>query len=373
MTNSTLRFKPAVAEAVLYVSGRSAELVQAQYGLEEVIKLASNESPLPPPAVVLEAIRTAAATLNRYPVTMGDEHLREVLAGAVGQGLTPDNFVTGNGGCDVLALIALGFLDPGDECIISRPTFPIYEATARRAGAGVVCVDLDPDHFTYDVEAILAAITERTRLIYVCSPNNPTGTIITAEQMETLVNHLPPHVLLVSDEVYHHFADSPDYPDTLEYVRQGKNVAVLHSFSKVFGLAGLRLGYAVAPPEIAAYLARARQPFHLSKLTTAAAEAALQEQSYLDEVTELTITGRAWLAGQLGQLGLPVWPSQANFVLFKPPVAPQTLSDQLERRGVIVRPLTGFYLPDYLRVTVGLPEENERFIEALREVLAKFG
>ena len=170
--------------------------------------------------------------------------------------MTPDHFVTGNGGCDVLSMMAASLLGEGNECIICRPTFPVYEITARRVGANIVYADLDPDHFTYDVEAILGAVTGRTRIIYICNPNNPTGTAVTAEQMETLVNNVPSHVLIVADEVYYHFVTADDYPDTLAYVRQGKNVAILHSFSKAFSLAGLRLGYAIAPPEIARYLSR---------------------------------------------------------------------------------------------------------------------
>jgi histidinol-phosphate aminotransferase len=366
----SLIFDPNLAASPLYVGGASIESIKAQYGLEDVIKIASNENPFGPSPLAVEAMQQVAGGLNRYP-PMGDEDLRAALAQATGRGMEPGNFITGNGGCDVLAMLAAAFLGPGDECIICRPTFPIYDITARRVGAGVVYVDLDPDHFGYDMEAILATITPRTRLIYLCSPNNPTGNTITAEQMETLVNHVPDDLLIVADEVYHHFVTAPDFPDTLAYVQAGRNVVILHSFSKVFGLAGLRLGYAIAPPEIARYLSRARQSFHLGQLVMASGIAALKDKDHLEKTISQTIAGREWLYEHLQRLGLPVWPSQANFVLFRPAYPPAEVSERLLQKGVIVRPMTQFYLPAHLRVTVGTPGENELFLTALDQVLAE--
>jgi histidinol-phosphate aminotransferase len=365
-----LSFKPHLSNAPHY-RGETAILktLPAAGDPAEVIRLDSNESLLPPSAQAVAAIQAEAAGLNRYPLLMGDGPLRTALAESLGQAVSPAHLVTGNGGCDVLALIASAFLSPGDEVIICRPTFPVYDLTARRQGATVTYVDLDPTDFSYQVEAILAAITAHTRLLYLCNPNNPTGTLLTAEQMDRLIQGLPSHVLTISDEVYHHFVTSPDFPNTLDYVRQGKNVVVLHSFSKVFGLAGLRLGYGIARPEIADYLARARQPYHLSQLSMAGAMAALQDQAHIEETIALTIAGRNWLYETLQGLKLPVWPSQANFILFKPPLAPEIIVRHLAGQGVMIRGLAGFYLPDYLRVTVGLPPENERFRAALAAAL----
>lgn len=362
---SNLSFNPNISAAPIYVGGASIEDIQKQYGLEDIIKLASNESPLGPSPQAVAAMQAAAAGLNRYP-PMGDESLRQVLAEL--HGLSPANFVTGNGGCDVLNMLATAFLSPGDECIICRPTFPVYDMSARRAGAGVVYVDLEPQNFSYDVEAMLDAVTPKTRLMYVCSPNNPTGSTISAQQLDTLVNHLPPHVVLVVDEVYYHFAT--DHPSPLKYVRQDKNILVLHSFSKAYGLAGLRLGYGIAPAKIAQYLSRARLPFHLDKMTFAAGLAALADATHVQKVVDIVLNGRAWLFEQLLQMDVAVWPSQGNFILFKPPFASEAVSERLLRHGVISRPMTQFYLPTHLRVTVGLPEENQRFITALGRVLA---
>jgi histidinol-phosphate aminotransferase len=364
----SLKFNPNIAASPIYTSGKSIEEVQQEFNLEEIIKIGSNESPLGPSPAVVEAIQQAAAGLNRYP-NMGDEELRSALAQSIGQGIKPENFFTGNGGSDILAMIATGFLNPGDECIICRPTFPVYDLTARRRGAGVIYADLEPEHFSYDIEAILSAVTERTQIIYLCSPNNPTGNILTAQQMETLVNNLPSHTLVVTDEVYHHFVTDDDFADSLAYVRAGKNVVIIHSFSKAFGLAGLRLGYGIASPQVAVYLSRLRHPFHLDTLTFKAGLAGLQDTAYIEKTVELIVSGRQWLYDHLVEMGLKTWPSQANFILFKPPADANKVADQLLQHGVIVRPLAGFYMPEHIRVTVGLPEENRRFIAALGEVL----
>lgn len=367
-----LTFNPNIANAPKYVAGMSTAELRQKYAVDDIIKIGSNESPLGPSPRAIEAMQRAAASLNRYP-PMGDETLRAVLAETIGQGMTPDNFFTGNGGCDILSMIAVGFLDPTAECIICRPTFPIYESTARKTGAKMIYADLDPDHFTYDVEAILSAVTEQTRIIYLCSPNNPTGSLLTAKQLETLISNVPDHVLFVTDEVYHHFVTANNYHNSINYVRDGKNIVIIHSFSKAYSLAGLRLGYGIAPPEIAQYLARVRLPFHLNNVTFEGGIAALRDSAHIQETIELTISGREWLYRRLAESGLDVWPTQANFLLFRPPFAAKEISEMLLQRGIIVRPMTAFYLPDHLRVSVGLPAENERFIAVLNDVLDLLG
>ena len=366
----SLEFKNRFATSPVYVGGAATEDIRKQYGVEDVIKIGSNESPLGPSPKAVAAMQQAVTTLNRYP-PMGDDDIKIVLSETLGQGLQPENFLTGNGGCDILWMIAQGFLGADAECIICRPTFPVYDVFAQRTGTSVVYVDLDPEHFTYDIESILAAVTEKTRVIYVCSPNNPTGGLITAEQMETLVNNVPDHVLIVTDEVYHHFITADTQPNSIDYVRQGKNVIIVHSFSKAYSLSGLRLGYGIASPEIIQYLARIRLPFHLDRVTVEGGMAALRDGDYLQKTVDVVLEGRQWLYEQLKQLDLQVWPTQANFMLFKPPFPAPDVSEQLLRRGIIVRPMGGFYLPEHLRVSVGLPEENARFIDILRDILAE--
>ena len=363
---ANLNFNPNIAASPIYVGGAATDDIRRQYGIEDIVKLASNESPLGPSPQAIMAMQQAATGLNRYP-PMGDEALRQTLGDL--HNLSPDNFVTGNGGCDILNMVAIAFLSAGEECIICRPTFPVYDITVQRVGARAVYVDLDPQTFTYDVEAMLATVTEKTRLVYLCSPNNPTGSTITAGQLDTVVNHLPPQVVLVMDEVYYHFADN--HPNTFDYVRQGKNIVILHSFSKAYGLAGLRLGYGIAPEEIAQYLSRARLPFHLNQFTMQGGIAALRDDEHLNNGVAIVRQGRDWLFGQLEQLPVQVWSSQSNFMLFKPPFDAAEVSERLLQRGLIVRPMGQFYLPAHLRVTIGLPAENERFVTALREVLAE--
>jgi histidinol-phosphate aminotransferase len=340
--------------------------VQEQYGLDEVFKLASNENPLPTAASVTAAISHAAEGLNRYP-PMGDGALRSALAAHLGRGLTADHFVTGNGGCDVLFMVANSLLSPGDEAIICPPTFPVYEWSVRRIGATLVTAPLNDD-FSLNVERILAAVTPRTRLLYLCSPNNPTGSIVTQAELDALMSHLPPEVVVVSDEVYHHFNTAADYANSYPYIHDGRNLIILHSFSKVFGLAGLRLGYAITTPILADYFARARLPFHLSSLVFAAGQAALAERDYLEQSMELTITERQRVYTALQAVpGLTVYPSQANFVLIKPEQDAPQLAQQLEQKGVMVRDMTGFYLPGYLRVSMGLPRENDQLLACLQD------
>jgi histidinol-phosphate aminotransferase len=368
----TIPLNPNIAASPLYVGGASIEDIRQQYGVQEIIKLASNENPLGPSPLAVAAIQQTAGNLNRYP-PMGDESLRTSLARINGHGLQPENFITGNGGCDVLNMLAVGFLSTGDQCVICRPTFPVYEITARRAGADLIYVDLDPENYQYDVEAILRSITSKTRLVYICSPNNPTGSAISSSQIDTLINQLPDDILLLFDEVYHHFTDADEHPQMFKYIQEDKNVVLLHSFSKAYGLAGLRLGYGVAPARLAQYLARIREPFHLNSLTLNAALAALDDLEHVARSVEIVRDGRTWLYGQLLELGLQTWPSQANFILFKPTFDPQEISERLLQRGLIVRPMTQFYLPTHLRVTVGQPSENRQFITALSEILAELG
>lgn len=329
-------------------------------------RMSYNENPLGASPAAVAAIQEAAAGLAQYPPNL-DDTLRNALAGLHGRGLTPDHFVTGNSGCDILDLIARAFLNPGDEAVICRPTFPVYEATVRPAGAAIVHVDLPTDTFHYDVDALLAAVTERTRLLYVCSPNNPTGNLLSRPQLHALLAGLPERVLLVFDEVYYHFVTDPQRADPLAAVLDRANVIVVHTFSKAYGLAGLRLGYAVARPDLTAKITALRRSFYLSTLCLVAGLAALGDEEHVQRTVEITLAGRDWLYGQIRELGLQAWPSQANFILLRCPVPAAQWSEKLQGQGILVRPAFG--LPDCLRVSVGLPEANQAFIAALGELV----
>jgi len=365
-----LRTKQSLVESPIYKGGNSMQMIREKYGLDEVVKLASNENPLPTSAKVVAALQEAMSDLNRYPPA-GDDALCEALAASVGRGMVPDNFVTGNSGCDVLRMIADSYVTAEDEVIICPPAFLVYELTTKRIGATLVKVPLLEPDFSYDVQGILAAVTERTRVIYLCSPNNPTGNVLTQQQLDDIMAGVPDHVLVVADEVYHQFNTQADYADSFKYVQEGRNIIVLHSFSKVFGLAGLRLGYGVAPLHVAQYLARARLPFHINNLTYVAALAGLQDDDHIQNTVEVTLDGRARLyQGLLAQEGVDAWPTEANFVLFKPSkIDASELAEKLQAKGTIVRDLKGFFFPGYLRVSAGLPAENEQFLQHLSEVL----
>ena len=332
------------------------------------IDLSANESPLPPSPAVLAAIAHEASQLNRYPAR--DERLAVALASHYGRGLSPEHVVAAASGSEVLELLARAHLSPGDEAVISTPTFPVYAKTIARQGATIVDAPLDPDTFTCDIERILEAITDRTRLLYLCNPGNPTGVMMTGPACDALLAVLPSHVTLVIDEVYHHFVARTDFPDAVQYVLDGRPVVVVHSFSKVFGLAGMRLGYGMAPPATIERLARYKLDFHLGRLAVAAGIAALGDADYRRRVVDVVKSGKEYLYGELGRLRVPFWYSETNFVLIRPADASDT-HGALLKRGIRVRPTDGNGLPGHLRVTVGLPEENRHFIDALEAVLAE--
>ena len=217
---------------------------------------------------------------------------------------------------------------------------------------------------------IVSAVTDRTRIVFICSPNNPTGSIIPSAQMAELVNSIPSHVLIVADEVYHHFNTDIDYPDTLGHVMDGKRIIIVHSFSKAYGLAGGRLGYGIGPPDIIENISRFRLPFHINNITLQGGLAALGDAAHLESTVDVVVTGRQWLYEQLGGLGTEVWPSQGNFVLFKTAGRAEEVCEGLLNHGIIIRPMDLFYLPGFLRVSVGWKKENKRFIASLSNVLS---
>jgi len=334
-----------------------------------VVDLSANENPSPPSPRVIAAIAAAAQGLNRYPVGE-DLALREAVAGCLGRGLTPGHIVTGASGSDVLEMIARASLEPGDEAIICPPTFSIYGPQIRRQRAEVVRVPLDPETFVVDAEAVLRVVTPRTRLVYLCNPGNPTGVVIPSATIDALLAGLPPEVVVVADEVYFHYVTHPRFPDSLGHVLAGRPVIVVHSFSKAYGLAGLRLGYAVASAERVASLTRLRRKFHLGRLEVAAGVAAIGEQDFVRAGVTLVHRERPFFYDTFRRLAVRYWESDGNFVLFRPSRDAAEVVRELAARGVRVRTTDGNGLPGHVRVTVGLPDENRRFAQALEEVLS---
>jgi histidinol-phosphate aminotransferase len=365
---SGLRFDPHIVAAPLYSAGTSVLAARQKTQVEEIIKLASNESPIGPSPKALAAIQAELTELHRYPPAEAGS-LYRALADHLGGGLTPEHFVAGSGASEVIDLLSRAFVREGDNVIACRPTFPLYEICAQRCGGDTFFADLD-ERYEYDVEGILKAINERTRIVYLCTPNNPSGSILPPPQAERLVAEIPPDVLIVFDESYRLFVEHPDdLIDSTGYVLKHPNVVSLGSFSKSYGLAGLRIGYAITAPEVASYVQRLLQPFQLGSLALTGAIAALDDDEYVREAREIVITERGWLIEQMAALGLEVLSSQSNFVTARAATPPRIIYERLMAEGIIIRPLALFYMPDWFRVTAGRHTENERFIEALKKVL----
>ena len=358
-------FRPSIDGLVPYEPGKPVEAVQRELGLEHVVKLASNEGPFPPFPAALEAMERAALELNRYP-DGGVWTLRTELAER--NGVEFEELIVGSGADGIIDLLAQATLDPGDDVVCGWPSFPSYVLTAAKLGAEPRRVPLR-DH-TYDLDGLLAAIGPRTKLVYVCHPNNPTGTANGREELLAFLDRLPEHVLCVLDQAYFEYIDEADYLDALELFRQGRRIVVLRTFSKIYGLAGLRVGWAVAPADVVTATSKVRRAFDVSATAQAAALASLDDPQEITRRRELNAIGRARLAEILHGHGLdPAEPARGNF-LFADVGGGRELFERLLREGVIVRPLEGFGAPEAIRVTVGTPEENEAFAVALGHVLS---
>jgi histidinol-phosphate aminotransferase len=358
-------FRSSIDGLVPYEPGKPVEAVQRELGLERVVKLASNEGPFPPFPAALEAMERAALELNRYP-DGGAWTLRNELAQR--HGVAFEEVIVGAGADGIIDLLAQSTLDPGDEVVCGWPSFPSYVLTAAKLGAEARRVPLR-EH-TYGLDGLLEAIGPRTKLVYVCHPNNPTGTANGGAELVAFLDALPGHVLCVLDQAYFEYIDDPDYVDGLDLFRDGRRVAVLRTFSKIYGLAGLRVGWGVAPADVVTATSKVRRAFDVAATAQAAALASIDDPEEIARRRQLNTTGRERLAEILRGHGLePVGPARGNF-LFVDVGGGRELFDRLQREGVIVRPLDGFGAPEAIRVTVGTPEENEVFAVALGHVLS---
>ena len=356
---------PQLRELVSYEPGKPVEDLARELGLApgEIIKLASNENPLGPSPKALAAMRAALERANFYP-DGGGYYLREAIAEK--HGLDRGNIILGCGSNEVIEFLGHAFLQPGDEVVTSDHAFAVYRLMAQLFGARTVEVPERPG-FVQDLDAALAAITPRTRQVYVTSPNNPTGTIVTPGEIDAFMSRVPENVTVVFDEAYHEFLDHP--PDTLRYIREGRNVVVLRTFSKIQGLANLRIGYGMATPEMIDILQKTRQPFNVNGIAQAGALAGLADHEHQARTKAVTDEGRAFLQAEFTAMGLEFVPSHANFVLTRVGDGRATF-EGLQRHGIIVRAMGGYKLPEWIRVSVGTMDENRRFVSALRELRA---
>jgi histidinol-phosphate aminotransferase len=349
-----------------YEPGKPIEELERELGIHNAIKLASNENPLPPSDRVQEAVAAALGVLNRYPDGSGF-YLRQALAKK--HGVTSEQIVLGNGSNELIELLVRTFLRPGDEAVVPHPSFVVYPMIVQAAGGIRVMVMLKD--YRLDLEAMARAVTPMTKIVFIANPNNPTATIVTAEEVEHFMSRVPPRTIVVFDEAYIEFALGPDFPETLAYVKQGRKVVVLRTFSKAASLAGLRVGYGVADADATALMNRIRQPFNVNSLAQAAALAALDDDSHTLECVRMIEAGRHFLYDEFKSLGLRYVPARANFILVDVGRSAADIYQKLLHEGVIVRPLTPFGMETALRITVGTPEENRRLVKALRAALGK--
>jgi histidinol-phosphate aminotransferase len=358
-------FRPSVQSLVPYEPGKPVEEVQRELGLERCVKLASNEGPFGPFPAALKALARSVGELNRYP-DGGAWRLREALA--AGYGVRFEEIAVGAGADGLVDCLSQATLDPGDEIVCGWPSFPSYVIDAIKLGAVPRQVPLR-DH-RYDLDAILAAVGPRTKIVYVCHPNNPTGTMNTRAELDAFLDRVPGGVLVVIDQAYREYVEDPEYPDAIqEYFKAGRPVVVLRTFSKIYGLAGLRVGFMVAPPAVVTAVNKVKRAFDVTSAAQEAALASLDDSAEIERRRRVNAEGMVTLARTLRDKGLsPAAPAVANFLYADAGSDSRPLFEALLREGVIVRPLHGFGAPTAIRITCGTPDENDFFAEALARV-----
>ena len=348
-----------------YSPGKPIEEVEREFGITEIVKMASNENPLGPSPKALAAMREALGKVGLYP-DASCFYLKQALARhwEVGE----DKLIIGNGSDEIIHYIGVTFLSAGDEVIQADPSFVRYESAAVLNDCSCIMVPLR--NFTHDLEAMADRITDRTRLVFVANPNNPTGTAVTRRDVERFMTRLPERAIVVFDEAYYEYVESSDFPQMIAYVREGANVIVLRTFSKIYGLAGLRIGYGIARPEIIQALNQVREPFNVNSVAQAGALASLDDPKQVERSRRVNSEGKRYLYREFEAMGLPYVPSEANFVFVDVKRDCLPVFTLLLKKGVIVRTGDIFGHPTFLRVTIGTGAENRRFVRALREVLA---
>ena len=365
MTSIWDHANPALRNFKVYEPGKPIEETARELGAEagDIIKLASNENPLGPSPKAIAAMRDAVECAHLYP-DGGCYYLREAVAKKLN--VARDNLIFGNGSNEVIEFLGHAFLKAGDNIITSEHAFVVYKLIAAIFGAETIEAP-SPDYH-HHLDAMLEAVTPQTRLIFIANPNNPTGTLLAQEEIDRFIARVPDNVIVIFDEAYFEYVDDP--PDTLRFMREGRNVLVLRTFSTLAGLAGLRIGYGIARPELIGILQKTRQPFNTNTLAQAAALAALADEDHLCETKRLTSEGRVYMQAQLTEMKLSFVRSAANFVFVNVGDGEAVFKALLKKR-IIVRALKGYQLPEWVRISIGTMEQNQKCITALREVLSK--
>lgn len=366
MKNLEKIVRSGVLSVTAWPTGKPIEEIQAELGLDSLALMATNENPLGVSPKAAEAIRAESAKVNRYP--QGPcTYLKRKLAPRLG--IDERMIIFSNGADNCLRIIGCTFLNTGDEVIVAHPCFPVYGIVARVMGA--VPVEVPLKNHTHDLSAMAERIGAKTKLIFVCNPNNPTGTIVGRKQLNAFVEALPDHVVLILDEAYFEFVDDEDYPNALDYIREGRNVVGLRTFSKLYGIAGLRIGYTLASPELTAVMERVREPFPVSRVAQAAALAALDDEEFKTRVLTNNTESKRFFYQSFDKLGLPYAKTHTNFMFVDLGTDAKEAAQALLERGYLIRPGTPWRHPSFVRITFGTMEENRGFLDALTTVLGK--
>ena len=358
--------RPEVLSMETYVPGKTVEEVRRELGLQKIVKLGSNENPYAPFPASLEAMRSEVGNANRYP-DIAFEEIKELLAGI--QGVGPENIAISHGAEGMLQAMGKCFIGPGDEVLLPSATYGLYKEISRLMGARIIEIPMD-DRRSIDMEGLRGAVSGRTRLIWLCNPNNPTGTVFDPGSLGSILDIIPDCAWVVLDEAYAEFAPPEDLPDRSRLILEGKNLISVRTFSKAYGLAGARLGYGIAREEVITAIDTVSEPFNANRLGIAAGVAVLtKDREACESARLLIVSERERVSRQLGMMGLEVVPSRANFIFFETPRFADEVAGDLLRRGIIVRPCGGWGYERAIRVTVGTEEENNFFLEALEETL----
>jgi histidinol-phosphate aminotransferase len=361
-----LKVRETILNIKPYVPGKPIEEVQRELGIDDVIKLASNENSLGPSPKAIEAMREAASRMHIYPDGNSYE-LKMALSSRLG--LTTSHLILGNGSDELLELIAKAFLEEGQETIYGHPSFSEYEFVTLLMGGKGIPVPLRD--FAMDLEAIAGAVTERTRLIFLCTPNNPTGKIIKQKDLDSFLESLRDDIIVILDQAYLEYVEDPEHPNGLEEVKAGKNLILLRTFSKAYGLAGLRVGYGISTPEIIGYLNRVKEPFNVNLMGQVAALASLEDEEHLNASVGLVAKEKAYLYSELEKRGITYVPSETNFIFMDVKMNSKEFFEKMLRKGVIIRTGDIFGYPTFIRITIGTRQENQRFLNALDEVIGR--
>lgn len=359
-----LKPPPYILSVMPYSPGKPMEELEREYGLARTIKLASNENPLPPSPKVADAIGRALSRLNRYPDGSGYYLVRKLSEKFR---VKPENIVLGSGSDDIIGMLTRALLYPGDEVIMTRPSFAMYDIMTRVSNARPVYVPLQS--LAVDLDAVSGAISDKTRMIFLTNPHNPTGTAFSSTRFAAFLQDIPENIVVVLDEAYVEFARDPSCADSLDFLDENRPLVALRTFSKIYGLAGLRVGYGFMPAEMVDLMNRVRQPFNVSSIAQAAAMAALDDEAFFQKTRQVVHEGLDYLFAEMARLNLTCFPTQANFFLLDVKKDADAVFEAFLKEGVIVRSMSSYGYPTYLRINAGLPEENARFIEVLEKVL----